>query len=199
MHGSGRMNCLNPINAELLADYWLGALAASDEESIEEHLFACDGCSRRLEEAVALANGIRNVARHGNLLRVVDDEFLKRAASENLRIREYAPPRGGSVQCTVAAEDDLLIGRLTADLSSAKRLDLSLYGGDGNERVRLDDIPFRPNADSICFQQPIDYAKAAPSDVMIARLLATDGSGEQRLIGEYTFVHTRTIPGPAAW
>jgi len=189
------MNCAAPIDFETLTDYWLGTIADAEEESVEAHLFACETCSKRLEEVVALADGVRNVARQGNLLRIVDDEFLKRAASDNLRIREYAPPRGGSVQCTVSAPDDLLIGRLAADLSSAKRLDLSLCSSDGNEFKRLDDIPFHSNAKSIAFQQPIEYAKASPSDVMVARLLATADTGEEELLGEYTFVHTRTIPG----
>ena len=34
---------------------------------------------------------------------------------------------------------------------------------------------------------------------MIARLLAVDADGAERLLGEYTFHHTRTIPGPAGW
>ena len=193
------MNCSSPIDFETLTDYWLGTITGAEEESIEEHMFACEACSHRLEEVVALANGLHNVARQGNLLRIVDDEFLKRAAGENLRIREYAPPRGGSVQCTVSADDDLLIGRLTADLSSAKRLDLSLCNADGNEFKRLDDIPFHSNAKSIVFQQPIDYAKAAPSEVMIARLVSTGDTREEELLGEYTFIHTRTIPGPPGW
>ena len=45
----------------------------------------------------------------------------------------------------------------------------------------------------------ITYAKAAPSETMIARLLGVGEAGEERLLGEYTFHHTRTIPGPAAW
>jgi hypothetical protein len=103
------------------------------------------------------------------------------------------------VQCTVSADDDLLIGRLNADLSHAKNLDISLCGADGTERMRLEDIPFRPTATSVAFQQPIGYAKAAPSDVMIARLLSVDDSGSRQLLGEYTFIHTRTIPGPPGW
>ena len=44
---------------------------------------------------------------------VVSDSFVKRVAEEGLRIREYAPPAGGGVQCTVTAEDDFLIARLS--------------------------------------------------------------------------------------
>jgi hypothetical protein len=193
------MSCANPIDAAILADYWLGILDAANQESVEEHLFLCDDCGLRLQEVIALADGIRDIARHGNLLSIVDDAFLKRAAGEGLRIREYAPPRGGSVQCTVSADDDLLIGRLNADLSHAKRLDLSLCGPDGNERARLSDVPFRPDEGSVAFQQPIDYAKAAPSDMLVVRLLEIDDSGSQQVLGDYTFIHTRTIPGPPGW
>ena len=75
---------------------------------------------------------------------VVSETFLKRTAEDGLRVREYAPPAGGSVQCTVSAEDDLLIGRLAANLSGAKRVDLSLCDERGVEQLRLPDIPFQP-------------------------------------------------------
>lgn len=193
------MNCANPIDAAILADYWLGALPGSEEEYVEEHLFSCDQCGACLQQVIGLADGVRSVARHGNLLRVVTDEFLKRAANEGLRIREYAPPRGGSVQCTVSADDDFLIGRLNADLSTTTRLDVSFCSPDGTERMRLSDVPFRPESGGVAFQQPIGYAKAAPSEVMIARLVSVDDAGSERLLGEYTFIHTRTIPGPPGW
>lgn len=38
--------------------------------------------------------------------------------------------------------------------------------------------------------------RAAPNLVMILRLLALDESGRERLLGEYTFNHTRSLPGP---
>jgi hypothetical protein len=193
------MSCANPIDAAALADYWLAALAQPEEESVEEHLFACDECGARLRETIALADGIRDVARGGDLLMVVSDAFLNGIAAEGLRVREYAPARGGSVQCTVSEEDDLLIGRLAADLSAAKRLDLCICNEQGVEKLRLPDIPFRPESGGVAFQQPINYAKGAPSEVMIARLVTLDESDAERVLGEYTFIHTRTIPGPAAW
>jgi hypothetical protein len=41
--------------------------------------------------------------------------------------------------------------------------------------------------------------KLAPTMTMIARLVAVDESGNEQQLGEYTFNHTRTIPGPAGW
>ncbi len=183
-----------PIDAAVFADYWLGALAATEEEHVEEHLLACDSCGARLREAIALAEGVRNLAREGSLRMIVSDEFLKRAAEEGLRIRQYSPPTGGSVACTVAAEDDLLIGRLAANLAGAKRVDLSICDASGVEQLRLPDIPVRPDASAVIYQESITFAKAMPTSKLIARLLAFDDSGRERLLGEYTFNHTRTIP-----
>jgi hypothetical protein len=193
------MSCQNPTDAAVLADYWLGALPAREEEVVEEHLLGCDQCGTQLREVIALAEGVRKLARGGSLRMVVSDAFLKRAAEEGLRVREYAPPAGGSVQCTVTAEDDILVGRLAADLNVAKRVDVCFCDERGVERGRLTDIPFHSAAGSVAFQQPIAYAKAAPSETLIARLVAFDDSGRERLLGEYTFNHTRTLPGPGAW
>jgi Putative zinc-finger len=196
---SDPMICTKPIDAAMLGDYWLGLLASAEEETVEEHLLHCDPCGSQLREIIALAEGVRNLAREGSLLLIVSDAFLKRAAEEGLRVREYAPPAGGGVQCTVTAEDDILIGHLAANLSGAKRVDLRMSDERGAELFRLPDIPIGPAAASIAFQMSMTYAKAAPTSTMIARLVALDEAGGERLLGEYTFNHTRSLPGPGAW
>ncbi len=131
------MTCSDPIDEAVLADYWLGALASAEEEVVEEHLIGCDECGARVRAVIALAEGVRDLARAGSLRLVVSDAFVRRAAEEGLRVRECTPPRGGGVQCTVTAEDDLLIARMAADLSGAKRVDLSLCNERGVEQLRL--------------------------------------------------------------
>jgi hypothetical protein len=192
------VSCSNPIDAAVLADYWLAALASSEEEAVEEHLLACDRCGARFREVIAIAEGVRNLAREGCLRMIVSDAFLERAAEEGLRVRQYAPPLGGGVQCTVTAEDDILIGRLAANLSGAKRVDLCICDERGVEQLRLPDIPVHPNASSVIYQESITFAKAAATQKMIARLVAFDETGAGRLLGEYTFNHTRSLPGPGA-
>lgn len=190
--------CSRPIDAADLADYWLAALQPAEEEAVEEHLLSCDPCGARLREVIALAEGIRDLARKGSLRMIVSDAFLKRAAQEGLRVREYAPPRGGGVQCTVTAQDDILIGRLAANLAGAKRVDLSICDPRGVEQLRLSDIPVHPGADGVVYQESITFAKAAPTTKFIMRLFALDERGGERLLGEYTFNHTRSLPGPGA-
>lgn len=193
------MNCLHPLDAAVLADYWLAALEKSEEDAAEQHLFQCDECGARLREVIALAEGVRKLAREGSLRMIVSESFLKRAAEEGLRIRQYALPAGGRVECTVTAEDDFLIARLAANLTGAKRVDLCLCDERGVEQVRLPDIPIQPGAGSVVYQESMTFAKAMPSSKMIARLLALDEDGAERLLGEYAFNHTRSLPGPGAW
>ncbi len=193
------VTCSHPIDAAVLADYWLGTLTEPEEAPVDEHLLACDPCGERLREVIALAEGVCNLAREGSLRMVVSESFLKRAAEEGLRIRTYSPPPGGGVQCTVTAEDDLLVGRLAANLSGAKRVDICLCDERGAEQLRLSDIPIPPGASSVNLQESITFAKAAPTNKMIVRLVTFDEAGGERLLGEYTFNHTRTLPGPGAW
>lgn len=197
--GRASADCERPIDVTVLMDYWLGALPAAAEAAVEEHLMTCDGCGDRLREVIALAEGLRTLARSGSLQVVISDQFVKHAAEMGQRVREYAPPRGGGVQCTVAADDDLLVARLAADLSSATRVDLSWCDAQGVEFLRMADIPVRRDAGRVICQQSMTMAKASPSNTLIARLVAVDTEGAERLLGEYAFHHTRTIPGPGEW
>ena len=61
--GGCRLSCANPIDATVLADYWFAALTDSEEEAVELHLLGCDECGARLREVVALAEGVRTLAR----------------------------------------------------------------------------------------------------------------------------------------
>jgi len=195
----GFVDCSNPVEAAALMDYWLAALPSTEEEAVEEHLMTCDRCGDRLREVIALAEGLRALARSGSLQVVISDQFVKHAVDTGLRVREYAPPRGEAIQCTVSADDNLLVARLAVDLSTASRVDLSWCDPRGIERQRMADIPVRSDAGNVICQQSITWAKASPTSSMTARLLAVDDKGEERLLGEYTFHHTRTIPGPPGW
>ncbi|HTM33026.1 MAG TPA: hypothetical protein VL263_17060 [Vicinamibacterales bacterium] len=196
--GSGHAGCSSPIDEAALMDYWLAILPSADEEAVEEHLLTCDDCGDRLRDAIALAEGLKKLARSGSLHVVVSDEYLKQAARTGQRVREYAAPPGTSVQCTVTLDDDLLVARLAADLSEAARVDLSWCDAQGVELLRMTDIPVRNDAPTVLCQQSITMAKASPSNTLIARLVAVDPEKGERLLGEYAFHHTRTIPGPGA-
>lgn len=190
------MSCPAPLDAAVLTDYWLGELAGAEEGALEEHLFACDACGSRLRELAALLDGVRRLAGEGLLRLVVTPGFVQRAAGRGRRVREYALAPGASVQCTVAADDDLLISRLAADLRGAARIDASLRDAAGTEWLRLVDLPVREGATEVLYQESMAFAKAAASQTMVVCLLGIDADGRETVLGDYTFHHTRTLPGP---
>jgi hypothetical protein len=187
------VTCTNPLDFETLLDYWLAELPSSRQSAVEEHLLACDTCSRELARLVGLADAIRSVARSGKVRAVVSRSFLDRVAKEGLRLREYRLGPGESVQCTVAASDDILVARLVADLSRAEHVDIAWCDADGNEQERMRDVPVHGAMREIIWAQRIDDIRALPSTVVRARVLAVEDRGE-RLLGEYTFNHTPSPP-----
>ena len=118
----------------------------------------------------------------GNLLTRASDNFTVRRAFG-----------------TAYEKDDILIGRLAANLSGVRRVDLCICDERGVEQLRLPDIPVHSGAGSVVYQESITFAKAMPANKMIARLVSFDAAGDEHLVGEYTFNHTRSLPGPGAW
>ncbi len=188
-NAGGASTCADPIDAAILADYWVSALSSSEEEAVEEHLLACDECGNKLREVIAIAEGVRRLALEGSLRMVVSEAFLKRAAADGARIRQYSVPAGGSVECTVKPADDMLIARLAADLTGGTRVDLSICDEQGVEQLRLPDIPVDSRSGSVAYQESITFAKTLPDTVIVARLVAHDDAGGERLLGEYCFNH----------
>jgi anti-sigma factor RsiW len=191
--------CHAPVDPAVLADYWLALLPASEEGAVEAHLFECDACGDRLRGIIEIAEALRALARSGALRVVLAEDFIRHAEETGRRVRQYDFEPGQTVSCTISADDDLLVARFAADLSGAERVDLSFRDAQGAERERMNDIPVRTDVGHVIFQESATFAKAAPSSSMVARLLAIGMDGEERLLGEYFFQHTRTIPGPPGW
>jgi len=67
----------------------------------------CDGCGDRLREVIALAEGLRTLARSGALQVVISDYFVERAVETGLQVREYAASRFKPDHC-VASRSELV-------------------------------------------------------------------------------------------
>ncbi len=181
--------CAVPLTTAAVTDWWLGDLAGDEATRVEEHLLGCDDCGARLAEIIDLGASIRAVARRGRVRVVGSEAFLARLAEDGLRLRQYRVGPGGSVACTVAPTDDLVVARFTAPLGGVARVDLSVCDAEGRERHRLVDIPVSAAASEVIVLPPIDAIRALPATVERFRLLAVEAAGE-RLLAEYTFVHT---------
>jgi hypothetical protein len=181
--------CTSPIELEALVGYWLGELETGREQALEEHLFACGHCSARLEELARLGAGVRAVFRSGALTTVISAPFLEKLKAEGLRLREYRVAPGGSVDCTILAQDDFVVSRLSADLAGVRRLDLFLDVVGGGTYHAVHDVPFRPEAREVLVLPSPAALKKMPSHVARMRLVAVDEAGS-RTLGEYTFNHS---------
>jgi hypothetical protein len=189
-----RPNCASPIPLATLLEYWLGELDEPREGPLDEHLLGCGHCSANLQSLVDIAGEVRAAVRAGAVHTVLTDAFVKRLAAQGLRLREYRAPHNGSVYCTVAPDDDLLITRLDAPLAGVERLDVERLGGEGAVLERLRDVPFDAAAGEVVFTPRMERIRALPASTVRYRLLAIAPSGE-RLVGEYTFHHTPYRPG----
>lgn len=182
-------DCASPIPLATLAEYWLGELDAAREAAAEEHLLGCGHCSAALQELADLGDGLRALARAGAVRAVVLGTFLERLAADGLRVREYRLPPGGSINCTVAPEDDLVVAHLEAPLGGVGQIDLVLVGFGPEGRERVSDVSFDAAAGEVIFAPSTDALRASPAFTGRIQLVAVAGGGE-RVIGEYTFHHT---------
>ena len=189
---SDRVICSSPIDVGVLTDYWLGALAGSDEEAVELHLLDCDRCGDRLREVIALAEGLRGLAREGSL-RI--GRHIRSCARRRSKLRIRSSPGERRVYRRRRQPSD----RTPAATLSARRVDLCICDERGIELLRLPDIPVHSGASSVAVQESITFAKAAPTSTFIMRLVTVDNAGGEHLLGEYTFNHTRSLPGPGSW
>ena len=184
--------CKEPINFEYLVAYWLGELAAGEEEKIEEHLFGCAHCTRRLEWLAALSAGVRAALRAGALGLVVSAPFVEALKRSGMRLREYRLDPGGRVDCTIRADEDAVVSRIRAPLAGVRRLDALQrveVGGVEEREVRLEDVPFDPRSGEFIFIPHPAALKKMPAHRFRVRLVSVGEAGEVP-VGEYTFEHS---------
>ena len=183
--------CRSPLDWPTLLAYSLGELDPETEARVEEHYFGCAGCSDRLAELTALAQGVRAVARASGASAIVNESFVRRLVERGLQVRDYRVARDGAVNCTISPEDDFVVARLEAPLAGVTRLDLvSLYESTEHRQA---DIPFVAESGGVVVSTSVDLLRTLPATTMRMRLVAVDDNGE-RIIGEYTFHHTPHRP-----
>lgn len=180
----------NHVPLEMLLDYWLHETDAAATARVDEHLMRCDACGQVLDGLVALGQGVRGAFRGGGVMAVASPAFVDRLAAQGLQIREYRLPCNGSVNCTVAPGDDLLVTRLEAPLQGVERLDavarLSIEPGVQHP---IADLPFDAAAGEVLYFPRLAALRQLPAHTLELTLLAVGQDG-RREIGRYTFHHS---------
>ncbi len=179
--------CASPIDVARLVDYWLGDADAAANDAIDEHLLGCDSCGATLDALIALGHGVRAAFDAGLVGTVVSAAFIDRLAERGLRVREYRVPNHGSVECSVAPDDDFVVSRLQASLAGVTRLDAVSRSAAGEERRR--DVPFDAARDELLIAPKVSRLRGLPASRLDLELIAVDAGGVERSIGRYTLNH----------
>jgi hypothetical protein len=186
------VSCSNAIDFETLLAWWLDELPRTAQETLEEHVFACAHCARRLEEFAALAGGVRDALRAGTVGVVISAPFIEVLKQAGLRVREYDLVPGSTVNCAIHADDDAVVGHMRAPLGGVRRVDalkrLEVGGVPGPE-VRVEDVPFDPSSDEVLFMPSAAWVKKMPAHTLRVRLVSVE-AGAETALGEYVFAHT---------
>ena len=172
---------------DLLA-YWLGELDEAHESRLDEHLLACAACSERLRTIVDLGAAIRRDFLRGSFGFVLPASFIRRIKDAGLRVREYNLEPGGSVNCTVTPDDDLVVAHLHAPLRDVGRLDFVLHDPTAGT-LRVSDVAFDPEAGGVTMVPSVAYLRTLGHNQQRAELVAVEGVNE-RVIADYTFNHS---------
>jgi anti-sigma factor RsiW len=183
------------VGFETLVAWWLGELAAADEAPLEEHLFACGHCAERVEWLGALSHGVRTSVRAGAFGLFVSAAFVEVMKRSGMRVREYRVDPGGSVNCTIGADDDAVLAYLRAPLSVANRVDgvksVSVSGA-GETEVRLEDVPFDRRSGEVVFMPSASWLRTMPALTGRIRLFVP-GDAEETPLAEFTFLHSPSV------
>lgn len=180
------------LPAETLLDYWLHDSDLATTDAVDEHLMQCDACGQALDALAALGEGIREALRAGAVGAVTSAAFAQRLAGQGLKVREYRVPPGGSVNCSVAPDDELLVSHLDLPPSlsqGVQRLDLHVeFSHEPGVRHERQDIPFDPQAGEVVVVSKLAQVRRQPAHTVQATLLAVDATGTREL-GRYLFRH----------
>ena len=99
-------------------------------------------------------------------------------------------PVDGSVNCSVSANDDVLIGRMAAPLDGVRRVDAALRMSPSEDETWVHDVPFDPATGEVVFAPALAQVRQLPSHDLEVRLLAVAANGSKD-IGRYVFHHSR--------
>jgi hypothetical protein len=172
-----------------LSDYWTADVSPDDMERIEAHVFACSACTELLADMDRLRRSIGEVARTGGFQAFVTDSLLNQFARDGVRVRSYAMEAGGSVQCAVWDDDDVLVTRLRADFSGINAVDAVLRLDTGEEWSRATDIPIAGGSRELIMALPAELVRRAPEVAIRLTLRSSAASPDTAPLAEYTFDH----------
>jgi hypothetical protein len=180
--------CLSPFAADTLLDYWAGDLDAPESDRVEEHLFTCGDCVRRLDSLASLGSALAEVARQGRIAGIISRTLLNRMQRDGVRVRYYSLSPGQTVPCAAFPGDDLVVVALRADLGGVRAVTLSAAGSGNLPVGRVDDAPVHGPDGEVLWATPGALVREIPSGRV--RLTLASSGADGRVLGEYVLDHS---------
>ena len=183
-------DCL--VGSDDLLAWLVGDRPTAELDDLEDHLFVCDRCRRRIDSLDALRRAISEAVRSGALGGSVNAAFMDRATKEGVSIRQYRIPEGESVDCT-AGPEDLVLVRLAAPLRDLEELHLDVTFEDleRDETTRLPsrDVVADRDLEEVLLTFPGEQVRAYPRSRWILHLRGESEAGP-RTLGPFIMDHT---------
>jgi hypothetical protein len=185
--------CAEPLPAEVLVDYSLGELGDGQEESVEEHLFSCERCSRALEAIVELGAGVATCVADGQVAVAVTDALVEQAIGRGAHVRQYRLSPGDTVACTAGPDDTFVAIRLAGPLQDLDDLALDVQLHDlttGDRQARhMEDVTVDAVSQEVVLLVPGNIVRGYPRSRWTLHARARKG-GDLIELGPYTLDHT---------
>jgi hypothetical protein len=180
--------CDAPLSDDDLLDYWTQAIAGTDAELIEEHLFSCAACSARLETMASVGTGLAALVRRGRVSGIVSRSLLNCMQRDGVHVRLYSLSPGERVPCAAFPEDDLLVVSLRADFAGSDAVTLSVTGPDDEVIGHMLDVPVSRKDAEIFWATPGETVRQMP--IVRLHLKLTSPAPDERVLAEYDLDHT---------
>lgn len=181
--------CDSPIALEALAAWCARDLDDEASARVEEHVFGCGACAVRAARMQSISRAIPDVVRRrGGVHLALSPAMVARLDEEGVRMRQYRVKPGERVDCTVDADDDLVVTWLAAELEGLDRVDLVIASADGQVMARFDDVAISADPDGgsiVIYSLPGEVVRTFPGSSLRVRLLHGD-----RVAAEYHLEHT---------
>ena len=132
------MSCGAPIDDARLVAYWANDLPPDEQATVEEHLFACDGCFQAAERIAKVAQAFR-----ASLPPIISAADLAALRAQEVRHVENTFVAGQRQPVVFAPGIDMLIHHLGGlDLADAERVEVIVRNESG--AVVMTEEPFAP-------------------------------------------------------
>jgi hypothetical protein len=181
-----------PTFADVL-DWWTGSLSASENERVEEALFADETVYDQAAWVAELARSVSQAAHDGAIgVACLTRTLSERLEGSGLPHTAYVAHPGDEVSCAATADQRFSVLHLKADFRGAERVDVHVRGPHVGEFV-VDDVPVDWDGNEVTLLQSGTRVRALPTTTVTFELRGTRG-GANVVFGTYVLDH-RSLGG----